>query len=195
MNPTVHIETERLRLRDWSDADAELFAAMNADRYVMEFFPALLESKQSDEFMARIRSNMARDGFGLYAVEERATSAFIGFTGLAVPTFAAPFTPATEIGWRLARQAWGKGYASEAAAAVRDHAFEALGFDALVSFTSRQNHRSRRVMEKIGMTRDPADDFIHPGLPSGHELAPHVLYRILSSSNFKLRPDPTLTRF
>ena len=78
--------------------------------------------------MARIRSNMARDGFGLYAVEERATSAFIGFTGLAVPTFAAPFTPATEIGWRLARQAWGKGYASEAAAAVRDHAFEALRF-------------------------------------------------------------------
>jgi RimJ/RimL family protein N-acetyltransferase len=182
MNPTVHIETERLRLRDWTDADAVPFAAMNADRGVMEFFPALLERKQSDELMARIRSNMARDGFGLYAVEERATSAFIGFTGLAKPAFAAPFTPATEIGWRLARKAWGKGYASEAAAAVRDHAFEVLGFDALVSFTSRQNHRSRRVMEKIGMTHDPADDFIHPGLPAGHELAPHVLYRILSSA-------------
>lgn len=155
---------------------------MNADRCVMAFFPAWLERKQSDELMARIRSNMARDGFGLYAVEERRTSLFIGFTGLAVATFAAPFTPATEIGWRLSRQAWGKGYASEAAAAVRDHAFEALGLAELVSFTSQQNHRSRRVMEKIGMTCDPADDFIHPGLPSGHELAPHVLYRILSGA-------------
>jgi RimJ/RimL family protein N-acetyltransferase len=115
-------------------------------------------------------------------VEERMTSLFIGFTGLAVATFAAPFTPATEIGWRLSRQAWGKGYASEAAAAVRDLAFEALGLAELVSFTSQQNHRSRRVMEKIGMTCDPADDFIHPGLPSGHELAPHVLYRILSGA-------------
>ena len=182
MNPTIHIETERLRLRDWRDADALPFAAMNADRDVMEFFPALLERRQSDELMARIRSNIARDGFGLYAVEERATGAFIGFTGLAVPTFAASFTPATEIGWRLARNAWGKGYASEAAAAVRNHAFKALGFDALVSFTSQQNHRSRRVMERIGMTHDPADDFIHPGLPAGHELAPHVLYRIRSSA-------------
>jgi RimJ/RimL family protein N-acetyltransferase len=181
-HPSIHIETERLRLRDWSDADAEPFAAMNADRCVMAFFPALLEREQSDELMARIRSNMARDGFGLYAVEERRTSLFIGFTGLAVATFAAPFTPATEIGWRLSRQAWGKGYASEAAAAVRDHAFEALGLAELVSFTSQQNYRSRRVMEKIGMTCDPADDFIHPGLPSGHELAPHVLYRILSGA-------------
>src|SRR5580765_688159 len=170
MSPSVHIETGRLRLRDWTDADADPFATMNADPLVMEFFPASLEREQSDEFMARIRSNMARDGFGLYAVEEQATSAFIGFTGLAVPTFAAPFSPATEMGWRLARQAWGKGYASEAAAAVRDHAFEALRFDALVSFTSQKNHRSRRIMEKIGMTRDPVDDFIHPGLPSGHEL-------------------------
>ena len=100
MGPLVHIETERLRLRDWKDADAEPFAAMNADRRVMEFFPAPLKREQSDELMARIRSNMARDGFGLYAVEVRATRAFIGFTGLAVPTFAAPFTPATEIGWR-----------------------------------------------------------------------------------------------
>jgi RimJ/RimL family protein N-acetyltransferase len=181
MGPSVHIETERLCLRDWKDADAEPFAAMNADQRVMEFFPAPLKREQSDELMVRIRSNMARDGFGLYAVEVRATRAFIGFTGLAVPTFSAPFTPATEIGWRLARQVWGQGYATEAAAAVRDHTFGALGLDALVSFTSQQNHRSRRVMEKIGMTRDPADDFIHPGLPSGHRLASHVLYRIVPS--------------
>jgi RimJ/RimL family protein N-acetyltransferase len=178
MTATVHIETERLKLRDWSDADLEPFAALNADPRVMEFFPARLDRAASDALAATIRPDLARDGYGLYAAELKATGEFIGFVGLARPNFEAPFMPAIEIGWRLARHVWGEGLASEAAAAVRDHAFADLGLDALVSFTAEWNRPSRRVMEKIGMTRDPADDFIHPKLPAGHKLAPHVLYRI-----------------
>lgn len=178
MAPRAHIETERLLLRDWTDADAEPFARLNADPRVMEFFPKALGRAESDKLMAGIRENLARKGFGLYAVETKDGGAFIGFTGLAVPGFDAPFMPAIEIGWRLARESWGSGYATEAAGAVIDHAFGRLGLDALVSFTTEWNRRSRRVMEKIGMTRDPADDFVHPKLPPGHKLAPHVLYRI-----------------
>jgi RimJ/RimL family protein N-acetyltransferase len=178
MTAKVHIETERLRLRDWTDSDAEPFATLNADPRVMEFFPAKLDRAASDALMAKIRANLARDGYGLYAVEVKATAAFIGFVGLAAPNFEAHFTPATEIGWRLARTAWGQGFASEAAAAVRDHAFADLRLNALISFTAEWNRPSRRVMERIGMTHDPADDFIHPNLPAGHKLAPHVLYRI-----------------
>ena len=178
MTPGVHVETERLLLRDWSDADAAPFARLNADPRVMEFFPAALDRAQSDALMTRIRANLARDGYGLYAVEEKSSGAFIGFTGLAVPEFDAPFMPATEIGWRLARDAWGQGYASEAAAAVVAKAFDRLGLAALVSFTAEWNRPSRRVMEKIGMTHDPADDFDHPALPEGHKLRRHVLYRI-----------------
>lgn len=178
MTAGVHIETERLRLRNWTDADAEPFAAMNADPRVMEFFPAKLDRAASDALMAKLRANIERDGYGLYAAEIKKSRQFIGFVGLAVPNFDAPFMPATEIGWRLTRRSWGNGYASEAAAAVRDHAFRDRGFDGLVSFTAEWNVPSRRVMERIGMTHDPADDFIHPRLPPAHKLAPHVLYRI-----------------
>ncbi len=178
MTAKVHIETERLRLRDWTDADAEPFAALNADPRVMEFFPAKLERAASDALIAKIRLNLARDGYGLYAAEVRETGQFIGFVGLAVPNFEAPFMPAIEIGWRLARRAWGQGFASEAAAAVRDRAFSDLGLQALVSFTAEWNVPSRRVMERIGMTHDPADDFVHPKIAPGHKLAPHVLYRL-----------------
>ena len=107
MAPGIHIETERLLLRDWTDADAEPFAAINADPRVMEFFPAALTRAQSDDLMARIRETLARDGFGLYATETKDTGAFVGFVGLARPTFDAPFMPAIEIGWRLARRSWG----------------------------------------------------------------------------------------
>jgi RimJ/RimL family protein N-acetyltransferase len=111
-------------------------------------------------------------------VEEKATGRFIGYVGLAPVDFEAPFAPAIEVGWRLARESWGNGYATEGAGAVVDNAFGSPGLDALVSFTAEWNRRSRRVMEKIGMTRDPREDFIHPKLPPGHKLAPHVLYRI-----------------
>ncbi|HVY20851.1 MAG TPA: GNAT family N-acetyltransferase [Bauldia sp.] len=178
MTPKVHIETERLKLRDWTDADREPFAALNADPRVMEFFPTRLDRGTSDALTATIRTNLTRDGYGLYATELKETGEFIGFVGLARPNFEARFMPAIEIGWRLSRRSWGQGLASEAAAAVRDHAFANLGLEALVSFTAEWNQPSRRVMEKIGMTHDPADDFIHPKLPAGHKLAPHVLYRI-----------------
>ncbi|MEJ0013366.1 MAG: GNAT family N-acetyltransferase [Bauldia sp.] len=177
MTATVHIETERLRLRDWIDADAEPFAALNADPRVMEFFPAKLDRAASDALIAKIRAAIAERGYGLYAVEVKDTGQFIGFVGLAHADFP-PVAPAVEIGWRLAREGWGQGYASEAAAAVRDHAFADLGLPELVSFTAEWNRPSRRVMERIGMTRDPADDFIHPRIAPGHKLAPHVLYRI-----------------
>lgn len=178
MTPKVHIETERLRLRDWTDADAEPFAAMNGDPRVMEFFPAKLDRAASDALLARLRTNLERDGYGLYATEMKDGGQFIGFVGIAVPGFEAPFMPAIEIGWRLTRRSWGQGLASEAAAAVRDHAFADLDLAELVSFTAEWNVPSRRVMERIGMTHDPKDDFIHPKIAAGHKLAPHVLYRI-----------------
>lgn len=178
MDPDVHIVTSRLKLRDWTDADAEPFAAINADLRVMEFFPTLLTRAESDAQMAAIRAFIADHGYGLYAAEETASGRFIGFVGLARPTFAAHFTPAVEIGWRLARESWGQGYATEGARAVVAHAFGPLGLDALVSFTAEWNRPSRRVMEKIGMTHDPAEDFSHPRLPAGHKLSRHVLYRL-----------------
>jgi ribosomal-protein-alanine N-acetyltransferase len=178
MTPRVHIETPRLLLRDWTDADAEPFAAMNADPRVMEFFPAALDRARSDELMARIRAGFASRGYGQYATEDKSSGRFIGFIGIAPVPFAAPFTPAIEVGWRLARESWGSGYATEGALATVDHALDTLGLGRLVSFTSEWNRRSRRVMEKIGMAHDPAEDFDHPGLPPGHKLRRHVLYRI-----------------
>jgi RimJ/RimL family protein N-acetyltransferase len=178
MTPAVHIATERLLLRDWTDADAEPFARLNADPRVMEFFAARLDRAQSDAFLAHIRHGIAKRGYGLFATEVKASASFIGFVGLAPVDFAAAFAPATEIGWRLARESWGQGYASEAAAAVRDYAFTDLGLAELVSFTAEWNQPSRRVMERIGMTRDESGDFMHPKLPAAHKLAPHVLYRI-----------------
>jgi RimJ/RimL family protein N-acetyltransferase len=178
MAPRVHVETERLLLRDWVDADAEPFAALNADLRVMEFFVKPLDRSESDALAERICANLARDGWGLYAAEIKETGAFIGFIGLAVPGFNAPFMPAVEIGWRLARTAWGSGYATEGARGVVAHAFGPLGMTALVSFTAEWNRPSRRVMEKLGMTHDPAEDFRHPKLPPDHKLSRHVLYRI-----------------
>jgi RimJ/RimL family protein N-acetyltransferase len=178
MAPRVHIVTSRLMLREWADADAEPFAALNSDLRVMEFFPAVLTRAESDAQMAAISAFIAGHGYGLYAAEEKASGRFIGFVGLSPASFAAHFTPAIEIGWRLARDTWGKGYATEAARAVADHAFGPLGLDALVSFTAEWNRPSRRVMEKLGMTHDPAEDFRHPRLPADHKLSRHVLYRL-----------------
>lgn len=178
MRPAVHIETDRLLLRDWSDKDTEPFAAMNADPRVMEFFPQPLSREASDALIDRECAAVAAAGYGLYATEEKATGTFIGFIGLAPVRFAATFAPTTEVGWRLSRRSWGSGYATEGAGAVVAHAFDRLGLKNLVSFTTVWNTRSRHVMEKIGMTYDPSADFLHPALPAGHKLAPHVLYRI-----------------
>ncbi len=172
------IRTERLILREWRDSDLEPFAAMNADRRVMEHFPATLARTESDALAGRIRDAFAKSGFGLWAVEIPGIASYVGFIGLAVPNFTAPFTPCVEIGWRLAFDAWGRGYATEGARAALDFGFTRAGLKEIVSFTAPVNVRSIRVMEKIGMTRKPADDFDHPKVAEGHPLRRHVLYRI-----------------
>lgn len=178
MSDVPTIRTPRLRLRDWRDEDLAPFAAMNADPTVMEFFPRPLDRAESDAAVGRIREHFARHGFGLWAVEVPVAAEFIGFVGLSVPRFEAHFTPCVEIGWRLAREHWGRGYANEAARAVLDFGFGEMGLDEVVSFTAAGNARSRAVMERIGMTRSPGDDFDHPALPEGHPLRRHVLYRV-----------------
>jgi RimJ/RimL family protein N-acetyltransferase len=146
----------------------------------MEHFPEPLSRQQSDELIEKIEAGFEANGFGLWALEVRATGELIGFTGLAVPEFEAHFTPAVEVGWRLARSAWGNGYATEAARAALDFGFGEVGLAEVVSFTSVANARSRAVMERLGMSHDPDDDFEHPGLPAGHPQRPHILYRLES---------------
>jgi len=175
------LRTDRLLLRRWRDSDREPFAAINADPRVMEFFPATLTRAQSDELAERIERELEERSFGLWAVEVPEVVEFAGFVGLEVPSFESHFTPCVEVGWRLAAEHWGRGYASEAARAAVRFGFERLGLKEIVSFTARTNLRSRRVMERIGMTHRSADDFDHPGLPPGHPLRPHVLYRIVHS--------------
>lgn len=168
----------RLVLRRWRDRDLEPFAAMNADPEVMEHFPALLSREESDALVQRFEAGFEARGFGVWALEVAATGEFIGFCGLSVPSFEAPFTPAVEIGWRLARPHWGQGYATESARAALTFGFEDVGLDEVVSFTTRANERSQAVMRRLGMTHDPADDFEHPRLAPGHAQRPHVLYRL-----------------
>lgn len=175
------IETDRLVLRRWIASDREPFARMNADPRVMEFMPAALSRQESDQLADRIEAHFRERDFGLYAAEQRRDHSFIGYTGLAVPGFRANFTSCVEIGWRLSAEHWGQGLATEGARAVARHAFEVLGIKDLVSFTVPSNFRSLRVMEKLGMTHDPADDFDHPNLPTGHPLRRHVLYRFSPS--------------
>jgi len=177
MTSPPSIRTPRLLLRPWRDADFPAFAAMNADPRVMEHFPKTLNRAESDERAAAIRQHFNRRGFGLWAVEVPGMADFIGFVGLCVPSFEAHFTPCVEIGWRLAFDHWGRGYATEAAIASLDFGFRRLTLDEIVSFTVPANRRSRAVMERIGMTRSLEGDFDHPALPEGHPLRRHVLYR------------------
>lgn len=172
------IRTDRLLLRRWRPADREPFAAMNADPRVTEFLPTPLSRAESDAWVARAEAHFETHGYGHWAVEVSGVAPFAGFVGLSAPRFDAPFQPCVEIGWRLAAEHWGRGYATEGARAVLAFGFETLDLEEIVSFTVPENVRSRRVMEKIGMTRDPADDFDHPLLPAGHPLRRHVLYRI-----------------
>jgi ribosomal-protein-alanine N-acetyltransferase len=177
-SPITILKTKRLILRRWKASDRKPFAEMNADPRVMEFFPNLLTREQSDNAINRIEAAFSQHGFGLCAAELKSDGSFLGFIGISVPNFEAHFTPCVEIGWRLAADAWGRGYATEGARAIAAYAFKVVKLDALVSFTTEQNIRSRRVMEKIGMIFDPADSFDHPNLPEGHLLRRHVLYRL-----------------
>ena len=182
MHDLVELRTERLLLRRWRAADREPFAALNADPRVMEHFPALLSREQSDERVERIEAHFQQHGYCQWAVEIPGVTPFAGFIGLSVPQFEAHFTPCVEIGWRLAADCWGRGYAAEGARAALLFGFEKLALAEIVSFTVPANVRSRRVMEKLGMTHDPADDFDHPLLPAGHPLRRHVLYRLRKNS-------------
>lgn len=181
----AELSTARLRLRGWRDSDYAPFAALNADPEVMRHFPAPLARTASDAFADRCRAAIDERGWGLWAVEvsgdpAAATheGAFTGFVGLNVPSFDAHFTPAVEVGWRLAERFWGRGYATEAATAALGYAFGELGLDEVVSFTTVGNDRSRRAMERLGMHRDPAEDFDHPSLAADDPIRPHVLYRL-----------------
>ena len=177
------LRTDRLYLRRWLPTDRDPFATLNADSRVMEHFPAALSRVESDTLVARIESHFDQHGFGAWAVEIPGITPFAGFIGLTVPTFEQHFTPCVEIGWRLAADHWGRGYATEGARAALAFGFQTLGLDEIVSFTVPGNLRSRRVMERIGMVHNPADDFDHPALPEGHRLRRHVLYRIARPGN------------
>lgn len=180
MTSAPTLETSRLRLRHWRDEDRAPFAALNADPVVMEHFPAPLTREESDRFVDRIVATMANRPFGLWAVEVENGPSFVGFVGLTEPSWEVPgITPCVEVGWRLAREAWGRGYATEAATEAIRYGLDDLELDEIVSFTSVQNVRSTQLMARLGMVRDPSRDFDHPRLP-GHHLERHVLYAITS---------------
>lgn len=171
------IKTRRLILRPFAPEDAEPFAALNADAVVMADFPRCLDRGESDAIIAASERRRSQTGVGFAAVTTH-DGAFLGMCGLNVPSYHTPFTPCVEIGWRLARAAWGEGYASEAAREWLAHGFGALALPEIVSFTARSNHRSEAVMRRIGMVRDADGDFLHPNLAPDHRLAPHILYRL-----------------
>ena len=171
------LRTERLLLRQWQEADHEPFAQLNADPEVMTHFPSLLTRERSDALARDISYSIEEQGWGLWAVEVVDGPSFIGFVGLNEPRFEAHFLPAVEVGWRLGREHWGYGYATEAARAAVDFGFWELGLDEIVAMVAPANARSRAVAERLGMTRDPADDFDHPRIPEG-PLQRHVLYRL-----------------
>jgi RimJ/RimL family protein N-acetyltransferase len=178
MSVFVTLSNERICLRPWRDGDREAFAAMNSDARVMEFFRSSLSRVESDAMVDGIQKHFSEHDFGLWAIEVPGVAPFIGFAGLAVARFSAHFTPCVEIGWRLAFEHWGRGYATEAARLALGYGFGTLGLPEVVSFTTATNHRSRAVMERLGMRRDPADDFEHPSLPESHPLRRHVLHRL-----------------
>lgn len=185
----IELSTQRLALRQWRDDDLAPFAALNADPEVMRYFPSSLTRTQSDEFAASISATIERQGWGLWAVQVKSGAPFIGFVGLGRPRFEAHFTPAVEVGWRLDRAHWGRGYATEAALAALTFAFDRLMLSEVVSFTTTVNDRSRRVMRRLGMSHDPGDDFDHPSHPEW-SLRRHVLYRI-SPERWRAARSPT----
>lgn len=175
--PPATLTSPRLWLRRWRESDRDAFAALNADPEVMAFFPSVLTRSASDASIDAWLQQFQTQGWSNWAVEVQATGQFIGFVGLTVPRRVLPFSPCVEIGWRLARSAWGNGFATEAAREALKFGFEVLRLPEVVSFATLGNARSRAVMERIGL-RNTRQDFEHPGLPEGHPLRPHCLYRI-----------------
>jgi RimJ/RimL family protein N-acetyltransferase len=176
--PAPVLTTQRLALRSWYAGDVEPFLALSSDPEVMRHFPRPITREEAVGFVERHRGAIEAGRPGLFALARLEDRRFLGFVGLAVPSFEAAFTPCVEIGWRLARDAWGHGFATEAALAALEHGFTTLGLEEIVSFTAVPNEPSQAVMRRIGMHRDPGDDFDHPALSPGHPLARHVLYRL-----------------
>ncbi|WP_156254393.1 GNAT family N-acetyltransferase [Sandarakinorhabdus oryzae] len=170
------IETARLWLRPWIDADLAPFAAMGRDPRVMAHFPALVDEAQSKATAVRAMNHIGEHGFGFWAVERKSDRQFLGFCGLKTVSFPCPIAGEIEIGWRLAHAHWGQGYAHEAAQASLDHGFGVLGLAQITSFTVPDNTRSWGLMERLGMERRSDLDFDHPELPPGHRLRPHIVY-------------------
>jgi RimJ/RimL family protein N-acetyltransferase len=176
----IELDTPRLRLRAWREADRVPFAALNRDKRVMEHFPALIPTERSDESIAAWQADLIERGWSNWAIERRDTGEFIGFTGLTIPKHALPFSPCVEIGWRLAHAHWDHGFATEAARAVLAVGFEQIGLPEIVSMTALRNVRSQAVMQRIGLV-DARFHFEHPGVPQGHPVRPHCLYRLTAS--------------
>ncbi|MDF1683126.1 MAG: GNAT family N-acetyltransferase [Legionellaceae bacterium] len=180
----IIIETERLILRTWTDDDLNSMVLINQDPKIMEYFPSTLTPEETHQFLQKVVDHDHKHGFSLYAVERKDTHECIGFIGLLCPSFEAHFTPSVEIGWRLASQHWGQGFATEGAQAVLDYAFRVLDIPEIVSFTTVKNQNSRRVMEKIGLHHDVNDNFNHPKLTEESPLRHHVLYRLEQQAYF-----------
>jgi RimJ/RimL family protein N-acetyltransferase len=175
------LRTERVLLRRWRASDLEPCAALNADPRVMENFPAPLSRRESAAFIERMEGCFEDCGYGLWAVELPGEAPFIGCVGLLAVGSDLPFAPAVEVGWRLARAHWGAGLAGEAASAAIAFAFDRLQLSELVAYTAERNERSRRLMDRLGMRHDPAEDFLHPSIAADDPLAQHVLYRLEAS--------------
>lgn len=172
------IETPRLILRPWRDEDLEPWFAMNSDPRVMEFFVQPYTRDEAERTMALMRRYLERDGYGWWVLERKDDALFAGVIALQDVPFTAPFTPATEVGWRLTHACWGSGYATEGARGALDFAFNERKLHEVVAMTAVVNVRSQRVMQRLGMTHDPRDDFDHPRIEPGHPLNRHVLYRV-----------------
>ncbi|MGC4035978.1 MAG: GNAT family N-acetyltransferase [Chitinophagaceae bacterium] len=177
-----NIKTNRLILRSWTEDDIKSFAEMNLDTDVMKYFPKTLSYDETVESVQRIIKHFDNYGFGLYAVEEKISHTFIGFTGFAIPTFETDFTPCIEIGWRYKKEYWGNGFATEAALACLQHGFENLNFKKVVSFTAAINKKSENVMQRIGMQY--VKDFYHPKIETENILCRHVLYELKEEEYF-----------
>lgn len=173
----IEIETERLKLRQWKKDDFSAFANINSDPIAMEYFPKTLSESESNELAQKIQSFISERGWGFWAVEEKRNKKFIGFVGLHVPLLELPFSPCVEIGWRLGKEFWGNGYASEAARVALKLAFGRLNLTEVYSFTSEANFKSRAVMERLNMV-NTEQNFEHPSVPTGSPLREHVLYKL-----------------
>jgi len=177
MSKSIQLETERLKLRQWKDSDFPIFSEMNADPIVMKYYPNTLSEDESNTLANKCRELISKQSWGFWAVETKKEKEFIGFVGLHKPTYDLPFTPCVEIGWRLGKKYWGKGYATEAALEALKFAFEELKLNEVYSFASVSNTQSWAVMERLNM-RNLEKNFEHPIIPEKHPLREHVLYKI-----------------